>query len=535
MKKIIFLAGIIYSFGICYGNKSGSLTVSPGSDVSWSCVLEPFETATLTISIAPAPRGYRLTSTSPKVGITSSHPEFFIWGGGYSVVNSEGISATTRVKVSCVWEPIPGEGSGTGPSPPNLYGSATGTAVAQPGEYWNVATDLIIPIGGQTTVNAYKNQGEDAPSSWSVSGPADINGSGASATVIGTGASQNENDVIVTSTCNDCGQSDTEYLTVVAVIDIEAEPEIVCVDGEVSYKITTQPEGFNHMVSYTPADTSEPDVHEVIARCGSSSVTTTVTVVKVDVENYTVPTYDGEDSGILVCNVQPSGITPDSYQWLASWPTPAYNNPQGTFEQSAKQVTRINNAWWYATTTDPCTHHTAVYDVYCTVNINGITCSNSVPADFEVKVHWPEAGKCEQPDIQGFEYDAIETNGYWMVTGIVAWNRTDAQIHNYYSMDSQFYTKIQAHEQQHKDDFDNGFDGHVFMKQAEFEPMIMGMTNSTLAGLEAAVYAQYSDYKNSEVIEMNSLIPTPMEDRAYAVSDAIAPFYVYQSSCRGDL
>ena len=133
MKRyLVFLAGVVCFSGIGYSDQSGSLVVSPGSDVSWSCVLEPYETATLTITVAPAPSGYRLKSKT--VAITSSSPDF-CWVGGYSVVNSAGKSASTRVTVNCVWEPIPGEGGGgAGTPPPNLYGSATGIANAQPGE-----------------------------------------------------------------------------------------------------------------------------------------------------------------------------------------------------------------------------------------------------------------------------------------------------------------------------------------------------------------------------------------------------------------
>ena len=82
----------------------------------------------------------------------------------------------------------------------------------------------------------------------------------------------------VTVTIGNESRSASAGFTVVAVLSIEAEPKVVCVDGEVSYTVTTQPEGYNYMVSYTPADTSTPGIKQVIATCGSSAATCTVTV-----------------------------------------------------------------------------------------------------------------------------------------------------------------------------------------------------------------------------------------------------------------
>ena len=206
------------------------------------------------------------------------------------MVNSALTSAVTRVTVSCVWEPIPGEGGGgPGTPPPNLYGSATGIASAQPGEYWNVADTPELAVGNPVLVKAYKDDNEPAPSAWSISGPASIIGAGASATVMGTAPSASEFDVIVHSVCNETGQSDDELLTVVGVKSIKADPEIVAVGNKnVSYEIETQPEGYNYMVSYTSADTSTPGIKEVIATCGSSAATCTVTVVKVEFNSLSV-------------------------------------------------------------------------------------------------------------------------------------------------------------------------------------------------------------------------------------------------------
>ncbi|MDO9543204.1 MAG: hypothetical protein Q7J98_12920, partial [Kiritimatiellia bacterium] len=128
----------------------------PNSDVSWDCVLKPYETAILTITVGATPSGYRLLSTTPD--ITSSNPDF-CWAGGYSVVNSVGVSASTLVTVNCVWVPVGGGGPGT--PPPILYGSAAGTAVAKPTNYWNEADTPEMAVGDSVAVNAYKDDGEE--------------------------------------------------------------------------------------------------------------------------------------------------------------------------------------------------------------------------------------------------------------------------------------------------------------------------------------------------------------------------------------
>ncbi|MDO9543201.1 MAG: hypothetical protein Q7J98_12905 [Kiritimatiellia bacterium] len=309
MKRFfVFLAGIVCFSGICLSNTNEhTLVVNANSDVFWDCVLKPYESAKLTITVGATPSGYRLESTTPS--ITNSSPDF-CWVGGYSVVNSAGVSASTRVTVKCVWVPIGGPGPGT--PPPILYGSAAGTAVAQPTNYWNIADTPVVAVGTSVLVNAYKDDSEPAPSTWSISGPATIYPAGASATVKGTAPSANNFDVIVTSVCNECSATDDEYLTVVGVKSIKANPDIVEVgNANVSFEIKTQPEGYNGMVSYTPPDFNVPGSNDVVATCGTSAATCTVTVVGADIAAFDrVP--PGEETRQVNVTVTPSPL-PSGY------------------------------------------------------------------------------------------------------------------------------------------------------------------------------------------------------------------------------
>lgn len=128
-------------------------------------------------------------------------------------------------------------------------------------------------------MNAYKNQGEPAPSTWSGSGGINVAGHSTSATVTGNEAGDGN----VHSVSLDYPElSDDEAITVVKVISIVAEPDVVCVGAEdVEYTITTEPAGHEDMVSYTPADTSTAGIKEVVATCGTSEAECTVTVVAV--------------------------------------------------------------------------------------------------------------------------------------------------------------------------------------------------------------------------------------------------------------
>jgi len=253
--------------------------------------------------------------------------------------------------------------------------------------------------------------------------------------------------------------------------------------------------------------------------------------------------YDGlSTEDYFECEVTPTDLEPSSYSWLAAWETPAYNNPQVTFTLPTQSLTRMKNAWWYATTTNKCTQETAAYDIYCTVEINGHICSNVTPALFYVEVggsYNEELGRyvggiCHSPSYEGqVHYDIMETNGYYMVTSVAEpWNRINAEVELFHPSTSQFFNKVQAHENQHKSDYNNGFEEYVFIHADEYAEIVVGFTNATLDGLESMLWDEMEQYLLDEVELIDSLQDV-LEERAYSVSDPILPFYVYQGVCEG--
>lgn len=134
-----------------------------------------------------------------------------------------------------------------------------------------------------------------------------------------------------------------------------------------------------------------------------------------------------------------------------------------------------------------------------------------------------------QPLLQGFpSMSYSSTQGLYYVSGLGTLSRIPAHADVYLPAASQFWAKIEDHENQHKTDFDNGFDGHEFVIEAEFYSRIQNLTNLTQAGLIAAIQAEIQAYYQDEANEINSARGC-LEIRAYQVSDLIDPQYRYHN------
>ena len=94
---------------------------------------------------------------------------------------------------------------------------------------------------------------------------------------------------------------------------------------------------------------------------------------------------------------------------------------------------------------------------------------------------------------------------------------------------SEFTAKLQAHENQHSQDFINGFDGHTFVTVPEFYARISSLVDPTSAGLVSKINAEHAQYLLDEEAELLSLVDG-LEVRAYNVSDGVDPDYVF-SNC----
>ncbi len=250
--------------------------------------------------------------------------------------------------------------------------------------------------------------------------------------------------------------------------------------------------------------------------------------VKLEIENFAGSVYDGEDSMPLVARVKPEGVVASSYRWSAEWGEPAYNEPVVNFEQVGNQVTRVLNGHWYSLVPPPGNSLSAWYGINCEASVRSIVVSNNIPADFYVKL-FPTGGVCSAPYCTNCEPLYItNADGMYEVVGVARWDRVDAMVTNFFKPTSQFYAKIQAHEEQHKRDFDNGFDGHKFYDKDEFEQLIVGMTASNFTILSSYVSNTLNYYCSCENTEINNL-KSNLEERANSISDLIPPFFIYHT------
>lgn len=201
------------------------------------------------------------------------------------------------VTASCVWKHSAATGgrggSGRGGAAagpfPDIPGTATGYATAQPGNYWNSAPSPLVAVGGTVLATAHRDGTASADSSWeslnttkaAISSPAPGD-SAVMATVMGKKASDAELDVTIRSTCMANNMTDTEQLTVVKVVSITPSKDTICKgDNSVTFTIVTQPVGHEDMVTRDQLDTSAPGDKTIVARCGSSTAQCQVKVVDV--------------------------------------------------------------------------------------------------------------------------------------------------------------------------------------------------------------------------------------------------------------
>ena len=125
----LMLTGLI-AFAANFGhaaNYSGNVTIRPMSPTaSWTCTLQPKDSATFSVTVINTESGYRLKS-GPTPQITGQD---ILWTGGpttFNVVNEAPEVSSTEAKVTCVWGPIPGGGGGGGGAElQDIYGWATG-------------------------------------------------------------------------------------------------------------------------------------------------------------------------------------------------------------------------------------------------------------------------------------------------------------------------------------------------------------------------------------------------------------------------
>ena len=146
-----------------------------------------------------------------------------------------------------------------------------------------------------------------------------------------------------------------------------------------------------------------------------------------------------------------------------------------------------------------------------------------------VDAWWNPAGYVDPAEarVTGVPAMAADANGVWRLTGMGTLARRIPTKHVNIPSSSQFFTKADAHEQAHIDHWSPGqLLGNVH-QPADFYARIQNFTGTSQQDLLNKVIAAFQIYTNEQDTFVNTN-HSEDERQAFAVSDAVAPKYLYQ-------
>ena len=258
----------------------------------------------------------------------------------------------------------------------------------------------------------------------------------------------------------------------------------------------------------------------------------TLTVTAVSIMSQTV--NDGESVDFEVLGAE--SATAFSWRWgtpsaLGSNPDVG-NNPAVVFSPTDSRETTINNAKWYAYPNRDCptgrlaaADKSSVYTITCDITFPGGR-SFTATSSLTVNVPWVLAGFLQI----GFSGSpTIEQNSgtqLWEVTGrgtIQRIIRSQTRVPS----SSQFYAKVQAHEQVHHNQVNTGLASSYYTIDDLWTNHLRNLSADNRADLEILIQWAVEDFIFAENGRIRSLIPQ-LKRAAYQVSDVISPQYLYQ-------
>lgn len=172
-----------------------------------------------------------------------------------------------------------------------------------------------------------------------------------------------------------------------------------------------------------------------------------------------------------------------------------------------------------------------------------VTVSHSYGESFSTKsfsVTTPEeAGKVTRPSMQGLPQTA-QVGGFgqpWRVVGPGELLRVTHEPVIFFPTTSQFYNKIYQHELVHRNQWLSGGIGENYYlatgPATSFYEWIKNETAPTKLSLETSIEFEKALWRLEENIRLEQNLGNGLEEQAYAVSDQIAPLYLYQGACGG--
>lgn len=224
--------------------------------------------------------------------------------------------------------------------------------------------------------------------------------------------------------------------------------------------------------------------------------------------------------------------TPSAYQWSYTSPNGAGNSPQVNFGSAASAQTTTDGRW-FALPNQACTaSNSSTYTIQAAVTFNqsGIVTKTTT---LTVQADWSPAGYVDPnaADVSGGPTIGVDGAGVWRVINAGTLARvvpTSATI--FVPVSSQFRSKAVQHENVHVGQWVAGT-GHLFGDlyiAAGFYAQIQNITGISQQDLLSKLIQAKTTYVNGQGATYSSRLSQSEHD-AYAVSDPIAPQYLYQN------
>ena len=258
----------------------------------------------------------------------------------------------------------------------------------------------------------------------------------------------------------------------------------------------------------------------------------TLTVTAVLIEPKTV--NDGESVDFEVLGAESATV----FSW--GWETPSElglnpdvgNSPEVVFSPADSRETTIANAKWYAypnrdcpSDAGPAADKRSIYTITCDMTFPGGG-SFTATSTLTVNVPWILAGFLQigfsgSPTIaQNSETQLWEVTGRGTIQRII---RSQTSVPS----SSQFYAKVQAHEQVHYAQVNTGLASSYYTLDDLWTNYLGDLTADNRADLEILIQWGVDDFIFAENDRIRSLLPQ-LERDAYEESDGIPPQYLFQ-------
>lgn len=265
---------------------------------------------------------------APQDKQTGNHTEFFVWkktassesGTQYyfkfEVCNTHLEPADSKTRVDCTWVYKEGGGPGGGGGGADIIpGWAEGNAIVKTnGPYWIEASPPYAGVGAGIGVTALAGNRIPAVSDWEIiSGEGEFEEERYTVSSVSVVSDKAGPVVVWGEYCMNRDFFDTKTLTFVEVVSISAEPDVVCAGATPEFTVVTNPEGeeYKGLVSIN-YDPDTPGTQDVVAVCGTSAATCTVTVVKMELTGSTSTTRGNNET--YTATVKPDGLNP-TFNW----------------------------------------------------------------------------------------------------------------------------------------------------------------------------------------------------------------------------